>query len=168
MKEHTLLWKQFHNNKITHSAAHYLMAIDDIAQNNSSVRLIDVAEYLDTSIGSLYTSLQPLIKKKFILQDEQRHLTLSLEAKKIVVQVKNTAQVCEYFFHDILGVEGSIASQDACKIEHLLSKETTLALIHHIHSLLKQEQCMSSGLSNKEKCNLCKNKSCIFSVLKNL
>ena len=66
-------WKEFDHNEITHSAAHHLMAIDDLVQRLGYARVSDVARKLDITRGSVSISLQPLKREGLIEQDENRH-----------------------------------------------------------------------------------------------
>jgi len=57
------VWKEFEENDISHSAAHYLMAIDKLRGDYGYARSIDIARELDISPGSCSTGLKALIKK---------------------------------------------------------------------------------------------------------
>jgi DtxR family transcriptional regulator, Mn-dependent transcriptional regulator len=138
-------WKQFHDNAITHSGAHYLMAIYECVEKQGYARLSDVAQKLDTSMGSLSTSLKPLIKKGLINQDNNKHLTLTDEGKALAIQSKNTYAAMKHLLHNILGVDEKVAEIDACKIEHLLSEKSTISLLNLIKILQKHR-----GLLQKE------------------
>ena len=45
-------WREFENNQLTHSAAHYLMAIDSLRGDLGYARVTDVADMLEVSRGA--------------------------------------------------------------------------------------------------------------------
>ena len=57
------VWKEFEENEISHSAAHYLLAIDELHEDMGYARSIDIARELDITAGSCSTGLKSLIKK---------------------------------------------------------------------------------------------------------
>ena len=128
------VWKEFNKNELTHSAAHYLMAIDEVHQTQGYARLIDLAKHLDISKGSLSTSLKPLIKKNFIREDENKHLFLTKKGQAFAAHIKNTYQIAYRFFTEILKLPPHAAEIEACKIEHLLSGQT----VNELEKLLKK------------------------------
>jgi Mn-dependent DtxR family transcriptional regulator len=71
------IWKEFDQNVVTHSAAHHLMAVDDLLQKLGYARVSDVARRLNITRGSVSISLQPLKRAGLLLQDENRHIRLS-------------------------------------------------------------------------------------------
>ena len=45
-------WREFEQNELTHSAAHYLMAIDSLREELGYARVTDVADKLEVSRGA--------------------------------------------------------------------------------------------------------------------
>lgn len=123
------VWKEFHENEITHSAAHHLLAILELTQKRGYARVTDVAKFLDITTGSASTNLKSLKQKGFIDEDDNRFLALSVEGKKLAEAILSRRTILESFFKEVLGVSAHQAEVDACKTEHLLSKETTSAML---------------------------------------
>lgn len=123
------IWKQFEHNEITHSAAHHLMAIDDLVHKYGYARVSDVARRLNITRGSVSISLQPLKKAGLILQDENRHLQLSGAGRELVAAIKTKRLLLQRLLHEVLGVDAVQAEIDACKLEHLISNETAQRLV---------------------------------------
>ena len=46
-------WKEFDQNVVSHSAAHHLMAVDDLVQRLGYARVSDVARRLSITRGSV-------------------------------------------------------------------------------------------------------------------
>ena len=150
IKNRDKTWKYFRDHLITHSGAHYLMALHELLEDQGYARLSDVAKKLDVSLGSLSTSMKPLIKKKLILQDENKHLRLSEAGQAIAQQIEQTWSVLTRFFQDILGVDDEVAEIDACKIEHLLSPQTTAGLLR-LMEILEKEKALIKRIKEQKK-----------------
>jgi len=125
MDSTTDVWKEFHENVITHSAAHHLLAIMELMQKRGYARVTDVARFLEITTGSASTNLKNLKQKGLVNEDENRFLTLSTEGKVMAEGILKRRKILERFFIDVLGVNAQTAEIDACKTEHLFSSETT-------------------------------------------
>lgn len=119
------VWKEFSENIVTHSAAHHLLAIRELGEKRGYARVTDVAKYLNITTGSASTNLKNLKQKRLVIEDENRFLSLSEEGKQIAESIIFRREVLESFFVSVLGISKEQANVDACKIEHLLSAETT-------------------------------------------
>lgn len=122
------VWKEFSENEITHSAAHHLLAIQELTTKRGYARVTDVAKFLEITTGSASTNLKGLKQKGYVVEDDNRFLALSDEGTKIADAILIRRQVLEEFLITVLGVDPTIAEIDACKTEHLLSMETTLKM----------------------------------------
>jgi Mn-dependent DtxR family transcriptional regulator len=122
------VWKSFEENQLTHSAAHYLMTIRSLLEEYGYARVTDIAKSLNITRGSCSISLRPLKRRGLVLEDENKFLQLSDEGKRLAELVERNDELLEVFFRDILGVDADQAEVDACKIEHLLSIETSVHL----------------------------------------
>jgi len=123
------IWKEFDQNVITHSAAHHLMAIDDLMRRYGYARVSDVARLLNITRGSVSISLKPMKDAGLVIQDENRHLRLSERGQALVDAIKTKRTLFQRLFHDLLGVDTEQAEIDACKLEHLVSDETARRLV---------------------------------------
>lgn len=128
-------WREFEQNVITHSAAHHLMAIDDLMQRRGYARVSDIARELGITRGSVSISLAPHIKNGLITQDENKHLRLTERGQELVDAIKTKRLVVQRLFAEVLGVEPVQAEIDACKLEHLVSNATALRLVSFLRFL---------------------------------
>jgi Mn-dependent DtxR family transcriptional regulator len=128
-------WKEFDQNVITHSAAHHLMAIDDLIGQLGYARVSDIARQLNITRGSVSISLQPLKKAGLVEQDENRHLRLSERGQHLVAAIKTKRHLMQRLLAEVLGVEAEQAEIDACKLEHLVSNETARRLLSFLRFL---------------------------------
>jgi DtxR family Mn-dependent transcriptional regulator len=132
------VWKQFEENDITHSAAHHLLAIMELRESRGYARVTDVAKKLNITTGSASTNLKGLKNKGLIEEDDNRFLTLSTEGESIAKAIVFRNELVKEFFEKVLKVSPEQAEVDACKIEHLVSGETTSKLQKFMKDYLKK------------------------------
>ncbi len=132
------VWKEFNENVVTHSAAHHLLAIQELIEKRGYARVTDVARALNITTGSASTNLKGLKLKGLVDEDDNRFLSLSQEGKKLAEAILHRREVLQSFFTDVLGVASTQAEIDACKTEHLLSKETTDKMANFAKKLSKR------------------------------
>ncbi len=138
-------WKEFERNPTTHSAAHHLMAIHDLISDMGYARVSDVARLLNISRGSASLTLKSLKHKGLVGEDENRFLHLTAKSRKMVDFIKHTRSTTIRFLTEVLGVTQEQASIDACKIEHLLSKQTMHHLENYLDCLEKHNKTFQCG-----------------------
>lgn len=129
-------WKEFENNEITHSMAHYLMAIHELHKRQGYARVTDVARELEITAGSASVAINKLKTKGWVDEDHNRFLLLSVDGQKLAHEIHVNNVLLVQFFTEVLGLTESQAHIDACKVEHLLSHATRtkmLAFMHFIH-----------------------------------
>ena len=117
-------WKEFENNEVTHSMAHYLMAIQELLKRQGYARVTDVARELEITPGSASVSLKHLKQKGWVEEDHNRFLRLSSEGERIAHEIHVNNRLLAQFFTQVLGLSEARANIDACKVEHLVSAET--------------------------------------------
>lgn len=122
------VWKKFEENNITHSAAHHLLAVQELRNTRGYARVTDVAKFLNITTGSASTNLKNLKTKGLIEEDENRFLTLSSQGAALADAVITRKKIFFEFLVDVLGVDSDQAEIDACKTEHLISGETARKL----------------------------------------
>ncbi|MBR5540251.1 MAG: metal-dependent transcriptional regulator [Clostridia bacterium] len=105
----------------------YLETIYLLSQKKASVRSIDVAEEMGYSKPSVSRAVGLLKNGGFITVDENGFLKLSDIGIRVAERTYERHQVLTGFFVK-LGVDPEIASEDACKIEHVISSETFAAI----------------------------------------
>lgn len=131
----TEVWKSYEDNLLTHSAAHYLMTIHELLSTQGYARVTDIAKRLNITRGSCSISLKPLKKRGLVVEDANKFLSLSEEGRRLAEIVERNDELLETFLRDVLGVSADQAEVDACKIEHLLSIETSVKLCNFIECI---------------------------------
>ncbi|MDA1044636.1 MAG: metal-dependent transcriptional regulator [Verrucomicrobia bacterium] len=168
------VWKEYEANPLTHSAAHYLMAINSLLDERGYARVTDVARELNITRGSCSISLKPLKQRGLVTVDDNKFLQLSEEGKRLAGLVEQNDKVLESLFVDILGVEQEQAEIDACKIEHLLSLETSMNLSAFVKFMTSKRKVSADLLTafrklsptcqkDASQCDIC-DTTCLVSV----
>ena len=126
------LWRAFEDNEITHSGAHYLLAIASLARLGQAPRAADVARRLGVTRAAASLQLRTLQEHGLVCLDDQQRLSLSSVGADLVGRVASKHEVLLVFLRELLGVRAGTAEVDACKVEHLLSEESGAALVRLI------------------------------------
>ena len=153
------VWKAFEQNPLTHSAAHYLMTVHEIQDTNGYARVTDVAKALDISLPSCSQSLKNLEKKGWLTENEDKFFVLTDIGLAQVELVEKNKVVLLTFFRDILGVSEERADVDSCKMEHLVSPETSKKLCHFLQALQSDSPEAKAFLDSYEEVGV-DNKGC--------
>jgi DtxR family Mn-dependent transcriptional regulator len=132
---HQRTWRAFENNEITHSGAHYLLAVAALTKSGRAPRAADVARHLGVSRSAASLQLRSLHEQGLIESDGTQHLHLTRSGADLVARVTGKREVLRVFLRDILALRSDVAELDACKVEHLLSEETGAALVRLIRFL---------------------------------
>jgi Mn-dependent DtxR family transcriptional regulator len=133
-------WKEFEANELTHSAAHHLLAINELGgQYGGWARVSDIAKQLAITRGSVSINLRALKKRGYVVTDEHRMVKLSPKGLGIVQAVQSKKVAFKLFLTDVLGVSEQQADVDSCKVEHLISQETTDRLARFVEEFKHAE-----------------------------
>ncbi len=109
------------------SAEMYLETIYVLSQKSNHVRSIDVAEYMGYSKPSVSRAVGLLKKGGYLTMSQDGTLTLTDAGRCAADKIFERHTVLSSFLNKI-GVNGDVASTDACKIEHVISDETLFAI----------------------------------------
>jgi len=107
-------------------------------------RVSDIARELGITRGSVSINLRALKKRGYIVTDEHRMVKLSPKGSEIVQEIKIKKTLFKSFLTEVLGVSEHQAEIDSCKIEHLVSHETSEQLARFIEQLKNSQFVHSS------------------------
>ena len=119
--ESNQVWKEFEENEISHSVAHYLMAINELKEDLWYARAVDISKELEISAASCSNGLKSLLKKWLITEDENKFISLSEDWQNAVEKIKKNRELFIQFFRETLWANMEESVVNACKIEHLIS-----------------------------------------------
>ncbi len=105
----------------------YLEAILVLSKLNKSVRSVDVCDYLGYSKPSVSRAVSLLKSGGFLSVTDNGSLILTDNGLAIAQKICERHNILTQFILS-LGVPENIASADACKIEHVISDDTFLAI----------------------------------------
>lgn len=117
----------------------YLEAMLMIRQRSGYVRSIDVAQELNVTKPSVTYATKRLKEKGYITMDKDNFIFFTESGIKIAERVYNRHKTLMAFFIS-LGVDEETARQDACRVEHDLSRETFNALCRYINANIAPEE----------------------------
>ena len=116
--------------KIHQSAENYLETIYVLTKRNGSVRSIDIANELGFSKPSVSVAMKSLRENGYIDVSGDGRIILLESGIKIAEKLYERHTVLTNALI-ALGVSIETASEDACKIEHIISEETFDAIKKH-------------------------------------
>lgn len=116
--------------KIHESAENYLETILVLSHQLPAVRSIDIANELDFSKPSVSVAMKNLRINGYILVDSEGHITLTDSGKAIAETIYERHKLLTEWLK-ALGVKEKTASEDACRIEHVISAESFQAIKSH-------------------------------------
>lgn len=113
--------------KIFESSENYLERILMLKEQKGFAIAVDIANALNVSKASVSVALKKLNENGYVSVDDHNHISLTPKGYKIAKEIYDRHR----FLTDwliALGVSPDVAREDACKLEHGLSKESFIAL----------------------------------------
>lgn len=116
------------------SAENYLETILILSKTLPVVRSVDIANQLGFKKSSISVAMKNLRNKNQITVTNEGYIYLTEEGKAIAEMI--------YERHELLseclvrlGVSNETAAEDACRIEHVISKESFNAIKKHLNHI---------------------------------
>ena len=120
---------------IHESSENYLETILVLSHRLPAVRSIDVATELDFKKSSVSVAMKNLRENGYITVTEAGYIFLTDSGKGIAEMIYERHNLLSAWL-EFLGVDAKIASEDACRIEHVISKESFEAIKKHVKANL--------------------------------
>ena len=118
--------------KILESAENYLETILVLQKRNGHVRSIDIVNELEFTKPSVSVAMKNLRQSNLIEVDENGYISLLPEGQRIAEEIYDRHTFLTQWLMS-LGVSPAVADEDSCKIEHVLSTESFLAIKDSYH-----------------------------------
>ena len=115
---------------INESAENYLETIYVLSKELPVVRSVDIANELGFKKSSVSVAMKNLREREHITVTKECFIYLTESGKRIAEMIHERHELLTAWLTK-LGVPEKIASEDACKLEHVLSKESFEAIKKH-------------------------------------
>lgn len=118
--------------KIQQSAEDYLEAMLILQEEHGYIRSIDIARHLGVTKPSVAYAVKRLKESGYINMEPNGPITLAPAGLKIAKRIYERHKALTAFLEK-LGVSKEQAEEDACKIEHVISHETYVAICDFVN-----------------------------------
>ena len=125
--------------KIQESAENYLETILILKQRNGAVRSIDIANELGFTKPSVSRAMSILKKDGYVNVDADGAITLTETGLAIAKTMYTRHTVLSQMLME-LGVDEETATEDACRIEHVISEKSFAAVQAHLEQVTKMRE----------------------------
>ena len=112
---------------IQESGEMYIETIHVLTKRNGAVRSIDICEEIGYSKPSVSRAIGILKKNGYITVDKKGYITLTESGEALANKIYERHTLLTKFLCAI-GVDEATASEDACRIEHIISDESFAAI----------------------------------------
>ena len=112
---------------IQESGEMYLETILVLTKKNQYVRAVDIGEHMGYSKPSVSRAIGLLKNGGYVTADHEGHLSLTDEGRELAEKIYARHNILSRFLESI-GVSSETASEDACKLEHVISDESIAAI----------------------------------------
>lgn len=116
---------------VNESAENYLETILILSRTLPVVRSVDIAEELGFKKSSVSVAMKNLREKQYITMTKAGFITLTDSGREVAEMVYEKHELLSEWLQR-LGVDKKIATEDACKMEHVISKESFEAIKSHV------------------------------------
>ena len=117
---------------LTDSNEDYLEAILILKLKNGKVRSIDIANHLNVSKPGVNKAMNVLKENDLIEKDHYGDVTLTSKGEEIAKKIYKKHTTIKDFLLK-LGVSEETSDIDCCKIEHVISEETFIAIKNYLN-----------------------------------
>ena len=117
---------------VNESAENYLETILLLSKRLPVVRSVDIANELNYKKSSVSIAMKNLREKGRITVTDAGFIYLTDEGKRIAEMIYERHQLLSRGLMS-LGVDEQTATEDACRIEHVISQESFEAIKRHLH-----------------------------------
>ena len=116
---------------VNESAENYLETILTLSQTHPVVRSVDIANELNFKKSSVSVAMKKLREAEHITVTPEGFIYLTDSGRAIAESILERHEFLSAWLIR-LGVDAEIASEDACRIEHVISSESFEAIKKHV------------------------------------
>jgi len=115
----------------------YLETILILSKKSSSVRSVDVAAHMGYSKPSVSRAIRLLTEGGYVIMGKGGSLLLTEEGRRIAEKIYERHTLLSEFLVR-LGVDEKTATEDACRMEHIISDASFEAIKRHTQTKAKE------------------------------
>ncbi|MGQ9859066.1 MAG: metal-dependent transcriptional regulator [Thermodesulfobacteriota bacterium] len=109
---------------LTSSMEDYLEALLRLEKERGAVRVKELADHLGLTNASISTAVPKLGRLGLVTYERYGPIRLTPLGRRMARQVIRREEALAAFFQDILGIPAEQARQEACRVEHAISRES--------------------------------------------
>jgi DtxR family Mn-dependent transcriptional regulator len=112
----------------------YLKVIYNLTEDGGAAKTTDMANALGVTPASVTQMLHKLARDGYVEHEPYRGTVLRPKGRKIARRITRRHRILERFLSDVVGVEEDVGHDQACRMEHSLSKEaeeTLCKMLNH-------------------------------------
>jgi len=114
--------------KISSNMEDYLEAVYYLENKGGSARVSDIARKLGVKKSSVHTALKSLSGKGMLTHEKYGSASLTGEGKRLACSLQAKEDILFRFLTEYLSIDPDTAKEEACKMEHSLSRLTFFRL----------------------------------------
>lgn len=118
---------------INESGENYLETILVLSKKLPVVRSVDIAQELCFQKSSVSVAMKNLREKNYIEVSKSGFITLTESGNHIAEMIFERHELLSHWLTS-LGVDSSIAAEDACRMEHVISQQSFEAIKNYVNS----------------------------------
>lgn len=138
---------------ISKALEEYIKTMYVLKQQNTEIRVTDIATKMNCSKASVTKSLNSLKEKGLVNYEAYGKIELTEEAEEIAQKLLEAYDIVYLFLNDILEVSNS--KEEAEKIKSVMSDDAINKLARYIHKELKLSSLDCKYDINESKCRSC-------------
>ncbi len=119
---------------LTASLEDYIEAIYEIIEEKKGVKAVDVAKRLDVKRSSVTEALKNLSSKGLVNYGRYEVISLTDDGKKAAKRVIEKHKILYNFLTNVLNINPQEASENACRMEHVISDNVLNSLADFINT----------------------------------
>ena len=108
---------------LSQSQEDYLEEIYKQVLKNGHAKVTDISNALNVKKASVTGALIALADKKLINYEPYSKITITKEGEELAKKILNKHEILCDFFENVLGLTNAEASENACRMEHIVSEK---------------------------------------------
>jgi DtxR family Mn-dependent transcriptional regulator len=138
--------------KLTIKEEDYLETIYRLSANLDSIRISDIARSRGVTMPTVISAISRLKESGMVNQSYYGKVYLTAAGKEAATEVYETHSILRLFFGEVLGLSMEASEENACKVEHGISREVIERLKKLIYFMRncssKAENCRFRNIDN--------------------